>query len=206
MTMAHSGWGVGFFDRDNGGWKDVLIHQGHDLDTIDLNYPNLRCREPMPLARNTGRGFVDVSAQSGSIFRQGWVSRGMAIGDLDNDGRLDAVVTTNDGSVHVLHNEPVTRNHRILLKLVGHSSNPDAIGAEVKLVTASGPQYATVSATSRHLSDSDKRVHFGLGQESTAQRIEIRWTGGVRQRLKDIPADQILQRDEPATSSTSPKP
>jgi hypothetical protein len=206
MTMAHSGWGVRFFDYDNDGWKDLLIAQGHDLDTIELNFPNLHYREPMLLARNTGRGFVDVSAQSGNIFRQGWVSRGMAMGDLDNDGRLDAVVTTNDGKIHVLHNETVTRNHWMLLKLVGHNSNRDAIGAEVKLVTASGPQYATVSTASSYLSASDKRVHFGLGQESTAQRIEIRWPSGIRQTLKDIPADQILQIDEPATSSTSPKP
>jgi hypothetical protein len=206
MTMAHSGWGVRFFDYDNDGWKDLLVAQGHDLDTIELNFPNLHYREPMLLARNTGRGFVDVSAQSGSIFRQAWASRGLAIGDLDNDGRLDAVVTTNDGSVHVLHNETVTRNHWILLKLVGHNSNRDAIGAEVKLVTASGPQYATVSTASSYLSASDKRVHFGLGQESTAQRIEIRWPGGTRQTLKDIAADQILQIDEPATPSPSPKP
>jgi hypothetical protein len=206
MTMAHSGWGVRFFDYDNDGWKDLLIAQGHDLDTIELNFPNLHYREPMLLARNTGHGFVDVSAQSGNIFRQGWVSRGMAMGNLDNDGRLDAVVTTNDGKIHVLHNETVTRNHWMLLKLVGHNSNRDAIGAEVKLVTASGPQYATVSTASSYLSASDKRVHFGLGQESTAQRIEIRWPSGIRQTLKDIPADQILQIDEPATSSTSPKP
>ena len=206
ITMGHSGWGVRFLDYDNDGWKDLLIAQGHDLDTIELNYPNLHYREPMLLARNTGRGFVDVSAQSGSVFRQAWVSRGMAIGDLDNDGRLDAVVTTNDGSVHVLHNETVTRNHWILLKLVGHKSNRDAIGAEVTLVTASGPRYATVSTASSYLSASDKRVHFGLGQQSIVQGIEIRWPSGIRQTLKNIPADQILQIDEPATPSTPPKP
>ena len=205
MTMAHSGWGVRFFDYDNDGWKDLLIAQGHDLDTIELNYPNLHYREPVLLARNTGHGFVDVSAQSGNIFRQAWVSRGMAIGDLDNDGRLDAVLTTNDGSVHVLHNEMATRNHWILLKLVGHKSNRDAIGAEVTLVTGFGPQYATVSTTGSYLSASDKRVHFGLGQESVARRIEIRWPSGIRQTLKDMPADQILQIDEPVTPSTPPK-
>jgi len=205
MTMAHSGWGVRFFDYDNDGWKDLLIAQGHDLDTIELNYPNLHYREPMLLARNTGRGFVDVSAQSGSIFRQGWVSRGMAIGDLDNDGRLDAVVTTNDGSVHVLHNETATQNHWILLQLVGHKSNRDAIGAEVTVLTASGPQYAIVSTAGSYLSASDKRVHFGLGQQTVVQRIEIRWPSGIRQTLKDVSADQILQIDEPVTPSTSSK-
>jgi hypothetical protein len=206
MTMAHSGWGVRFLDYDNDGWKDLLIAQGHDLDTIELNYPNLRYREPMLLARNTGHGFIDVSAQSGNVFHQAWVARGLAVGDIDNDGRLDAVVTTNDGSVHVLHNETATQNHWILLQLVGHKSNRDAIGAEVTVLTASGPQYAIVSTAGSYLSASDKRVHFGLGQQAVVQRIEIRWPSGIRQTLKDVSADQILQIDEPATSSTSPKP
>jgi hypothetical protein len=206
MTLPHSGWGVHFLDYDNDGWKDLLVAQGHDLDTIELNYPNLHYREPMLLARNTGHEFVDVSRQSGSVFQQAWVSRGLAIGDIDNDGRLDAVVTTNDGAVHVLHNETAARNHWILLKLVGHRSNRDAIGAEVMLVTASGPQYATVSTAGSYLSASDKRVHFGLGSESVVQRIEIRWPSGIRQTVKDIPADQILQIDEPVTPSTPTKP
>ena len=202
MTLPHSGWGVRFLDYDNDGCKDLLIAQGHDLDTIELNYPNLHYREPMLLARNTGHGFVDVSAESGSVFRQAWVARGMAVGDLDNDGRLDAVVTTNDGPVHILHNETSTQNHWILLKLVGHTSNRDAIGASVTLVTASGPQYATVSTAGSYLSASDKRVHFGLGQDRTIQKIEIRWPSGISQTLKDIPADQILQIDEPPAQST----
>jgi hypothetical protein len=205
MTLSHSGWGVRFLDYDNDGWKDLLVAQGHDLDTIELNYPNLHYREPMLLARNTGRGFIDVSAESGNVFRQPWVARGMAIGDIDNDGRLDAVVTSNDGAVHILHNETSTHNHWILLKLVGHSSNRDAIGAEVTLVTSTATQYATVSITGSYLSSSDKRVHFGLGGESIAQRIEIRWPSGIRQTLKDVSGDQILKIDEPAPS-TSAKP
>jgi enediyne biosynthesis protein E4 len=206
MTLAHSGWGVRFLDYDNDGWKDLLIAQGHDLDTIELTSPHLRYREPMLLARNTGHGFVDVSAQSGSVFSQAWVARGMAIGDLDNDGRLDAVVTTNDGPVHVLHNQTQTQNHWLLLRLVGHSSNRDAIGAEVELVTAAGSQFATVSTASSYLSASDKRVHFGLGKDSSIQRIEIRWPSGIRQTIKDVRADQILQIDEPAGVPSSRKP
>ena len=198
MTMAHSGWGVRFFDYDNDGWEDLLIAQGHDLDTIELNYPNLHYREPMLLARNTGRGFVDVSAQSGNLFRQAWVSRGLAIGDLDNDGRLDAVVTTNDGSVHVLHNETVKGNHWILLKLVGHKSNRDAIGAVVTLVAGAGPQYATVSTTGSYLSASDKRAHFGLGSSKKIRLIEITWPSGIMQRLESVSADQILPVKEPS--------
>jgi enediyne biosynthesis protein E4 len=206
MTLAHSGWGVRFLDYDNDGWKDLLIAQGHDLDTIELNFPHLHYREPMLLARNTGHGFADVSAQSGSVFAQPWVARGLAIGDLDNDGRLDAVVTTNDGPVHVLHNQTQTRNHWLLLKLVGHSSNRDAIGAEVEIVTAAGSQFATVSTASSYLSASDKRVHFGLGTDNTALRIEIRWPSGIRQTIKNVAADQILQIDESPRPEPSPKP
>lgn len=201
MTLTHSGWGVRFFDYDNDGWKDLIIAQGHDLDTIELNYPNLRYREPMLLAHNSGHGFVDVSAGSGNVFHEPWVSRGLAIGDIDNDGRLDAVVTTNDGPVHVLHNQTPTQNHWILLKLIGHRSNRDAIGAEITLVTKSGSQSATVSTAGSYLSASDKRVHFGLGQEKTAQKIEIRWPSGIRQTLPDVAGDQILQIDEPAATS-----
>jgi hypothetical protein len=203
MTLPHSGWGVRFIDYDSDGSKDLIIAQGHDLDTIELNYPNLHYREPMLLARNTGHGFIDVSADAGKVFRQPWVARGMAVGDLDNDGRLDAVVTTNDGPVHILHNQTSTINHWILLKLVGHKSNRDAIGASVTLVTSSGSQYATVSTAGSYLSASDKRVHFGLGQQKTVDKIEVHWPSGFSQIIKDIPADQILQIDEPPAPSTS---
>src|SRR5208283_2455661 len=202
MTMTHSGWGIRFFDYDNDGWKDLLIAQGHDLDTIEINFPNLRYREPMLLAHNNGKGFTDVTAASGGVFDQSWVARGLAIGDLDNDGRLDAVVTTNDGPVHILHNETPTQNHWLLLNLVGHKSNRDGIGAEVSLMTKAGTQYATVTTASSYQSSSDKRVHFGLGKEDVAMRIEIRWPSGITQILKDVKADQILQIDEPAASSS----
>ena len=198
VSMAHSGWGVRFLDYDNDGWKDLLVAQGHDLDTVELSYPNLHYREPMLLLRNTGKEFVDVSAASGAVFSQPWLGRGMAIGDIDNDGRLDAVVTTNDGPAHILHNETPTQNHWLKLKLVGHKSNRDAIGAEVKLVTAKGQQCATLSTAGSYLSSSDKRVHFGLGRESVAQSIEIRWPSGITQTLKNIRADQILTVDEPS--------
>jgi hypothetical protein len=196
-TMQHSGWGVRFLDYDNDGWKDLLVAQGHDLDTIELNYPNLHYREPMLLLRNTRRDFVDVSRDSGPVFHQSWVARGMATGDIDNDGRIDAVVTTNDGPAYILRNETPTQNHWLTLKLVGHKSNRDAIGAEVKLVTAKGQQFATVSTAGSYLSSSDKRVHFGLGSEAVAQTIEIRWPSGILETLKNIPADQILELDEP---------
>jgi enediyne biosynthesis protein E4 len=203
MTRMHSGWGVRFFDYDNDGWKDILIAQGHDLDTIEKSNPQLRYREPMLLLRNTGKGFTDVSADSGDVFHEAWVGRGLAIGDIDNDGRIDAVVATNGGPLHILHNETPTSNHWLTLKLVGHRSNRDGIGAEVKLVTASGPQWVTATTASSYLSSSDKRVHFGLGAESSAQSIEIRWPSGIVQTLKDVRGDQILQVDEPVDAGAT---
>jgi hypothetical protein len=205
MTLLHSGWGVRFFDYDNDGWKDLMIAQGHDLDTIELTAPTLRYREHLLLAHNDrGKGFTDVSSESGEVFQQNWVGRGLAIGDLDNDGRLDAVVTTNDGPAYVLHNEIPTNNHWLLLKLVGHKSNRDAIGAQIKIVTGDGPQYAMVTTAGSYLSSGDKRVHFGLGKQTQVSTIEIRWPSGIMQTLKDVRADQILQIDEPVPGRNAP--
>jgi hypothetical protein len=199
MSLLMSGWSLRFFDYDNDGWKDLLIAQGHDLDTVEKVSPQLHYREPMLLARNIGGKFQDVSAISGDVFRQAWVGRGMAIGDLDNDGRIDAVVTTNGGPAYVLKNETETRNHWITLHLVGHKSNRDAIGAVVKLVTPKGSQWVTVTTSSGYLSASDPRVHFGLDEATTAT-IEIHWPSGTIQTLQNIKIDQQTQIDEPQAS------
>jgi hypothetical protein len=167
------------------------------MDNVELTTPNLRYREPPVLIRNTGGKFADISAAAGSVFKEPWVGRGMAVGDIDNDGRLDAVVTTNDGAAHILRNETLTQNHWLILKLVGHRSNRDGIGAEVKLTTSKGLQLQTVTTAGSYLSSSDKRVHFGLGAEAVAQRVEIRWPSGIVQVLEAVRADQVLQVDEP---------
>jgi len=201
MTLTHSGWGVRFLDYDNDGWKDLMIAQGHDLDNIELTFPNLRYREPMLLAKNTGNKFVDVSADAGTVFQQPWVARGLATGDIDNDGKVDAVIVTNDGPIHVLHNDTTTSNHWLTLRLIGHKSNRDAIGAVVKLSSEHGAQFATVTTAGSYLSSSDKRLHFGLGQDATAKSIEIQWPSGIRQTIKNVHGDQILNVDEPSAPS-----
>lgn len=200
MTLLHSGWSLHFLDYDNDGLKDLLIVQGHVLDTVELSSPQFHYREPLLLARNTGRGFVDVSGISGAVFRQLWVGRGMAVGDLDNDGRVDAVVTTNGGAAYILHNETATSNHWLTLNLVGHKSNRDAIGAEIKVTTSRGLQLVTVSTAGGYLSSNDKRTHFGLGTDTVVREIEILWPSGIVQRLEQVKADQVLKIDEPTLS------
>jgi hypothetical protein len=202
MTLLHSGWSLRFFDYDNDGWKDLLIAQGHDLDTVEKISPQLHYREPMLLARNLGGKFQDVSTLSGAVFEQRWVARGMAIGDLDNDGRIDAVVTTNGGPAYVLRNETETHNHWITLRLIGHKSNRDAIGAVVKVTTSNGSQWATVTTSSGYLSASDPRVHFGLG-DATQATIEIHWPSGAIQTLQNVKIDEQTQIDEPRNAAGS---
>ncbi len=207
MTLLHSGWGIRFLDYDNDGLKDLLVAQGHDLDTVELNFPQLRYKEPVLLARNMGHGqFVDVSKESGPAFAEPWVGRGLAVGDLDNDGRLDAIISTNGGSAHILHNETKTANHWLMLALTGHRSNRDAIGAQIQITTTHGSQYLTVSTTGSYLSANDKRAHFGLGPDTQVQSVVIHWPSGIVQHLSNVKADQILKVDEPSDTARQPDP
>jgi enediyne biosynthesis protein E4 len=202
ISLLHSGWGVRFLDYDNDGWKDLLIVQAHVMDTIQVNEPHLRYLEsPLLLWNDHGKRFADVSSESGDALQQKWASRGMAVGDLDNDGRVDVVVTSNDGPAWVLHNETPGKNHWIILKLVGVKSNRDGIGAQVKITTSAGHQYATVTTSSSYQSSSDRRLHFGLGAENSVSRVEIRWPSGITQVLSDLKPDEILTVTETVTNS-----
>jgi enediyne biosynthesis protein E4 len=200
ISRFHSGWGLRFIDYDNDGWKDLLIGQAHVLDTVEVSYPQLRYREQMLLLRNTSQNFVDVSREAGPVFQQRWVTRGLAVGDINNDGRVDAVISTNGGPIHVLRNDTETPYHWLTLNLIGHKSNRDAIGSVVKVTTAAGTQYATVTTTSSYLSASEKRVHFGLGAETKIQEVEIRWPSGIVQKLVNVGVDKLLVVDEPVNT------
>ena len=201
ITLLHSGWGVRFLDYDNDGWKDLFIVQSHVMDTIEVNEPHLRYREsPLLLWNDKGKRFVDVSEQSEAIFEQKWAARGMAIGDIDNDGKVDVVVTSNDGPAWVLRNEMPAQNHWITLKMVGTKSNRDGIGARIEIATSAGKQFATVTTSGSYQSSSDKRVHFGLGPASSINRVEIHWPSGAKQVLSNVKVDQLLT----ITESNSP--
>jgi hypothetical protein len=207
ISLLSSGWGVRFLDYDNDGWKDLFFVQGHVLDTIELTSPHLRYLLPPLLARNEGGRFRDVSAGAGDVFRTARAARGLAIGDIDDDGDLDVVVSTLDDRGRVLRNEGGNGGHWIGLRLVGRRSNRDGIGAEVRLTTASGAiRHATARSAGGYLSASDRRVHLGLGEERGVQSIEIRWPSGIVQRLTDIAVDRILTVSEPEADPTRPKP
>ena len=197
ISYSHSGWGVRFLDYDNDGWKDLFIVQSHVTDNIELVTPSQHYREPpLLLHNNGGKRFTDVSAASGDVFQQKWASRGMAIGDIHNTGHIDAVVTTNDGPAFVLLNQTRNANRWISLRLIGHKSNRDGIGARIKIVTDSGEQYATVTTSGSYQSSSDKRVHFGLGSAALIKQIEIHWPSGIVQVLQDVKGDQFLTIEE----------
>lgn len=156
----------------------------------------------MVLRNLKGKKFVDVGPVSGPLFQEHWVGRGLAIGDIDNDGLLDAVVSENGGPAHILMNKTVTANHWIGFKLVGHKSNRDGIGAVIKIETSGGPQWYTVTTASSYLSSGDVRAHFGLGSDTQAKTVEIRWPSGIVQTLRDVNGGQYLRVDEPVSGTT----
>jgi len=198
-TLSHSGWGAKWIDYDNDGWLDLFVAQGHVMDNIQLTEPTLRYLEPPLLLRNHQGRFSNVSPQSGSIFTTPIAARGAAFGDLDNDGRVEVAINCNDGPAIILHNRVGNGNHWLILNLIGTSSNRDAIGSKIRLVTESGQQQTRfVSTAGSYLAASEKRAHFGVGSSKKIRLIEITWPSGIVQRLESVSADQILQVKEPS--------
>jgi hypothetical protein len=188
ITMPYSGWGSKFIDYDNDGWKDLFVAQGHVMDTISADSPTLSYKQQLLLMRNVRGHYENVSMRAGTCFQIPLAGRGAAFGDFDNDGSIDIIVSTNDGVPLLLHNNG-SKNHWILINTVGVSSNRDGIGARIHITGDSGlDQYGFVSTASSYLSTSDKRVHFGLGNDRRVRQIEVRWPSGKVQTLKDVTA------------------
>jgi enediyne biosynthesis protein E4 len=199
VTRTMSGWGNGIFDFDNDGWKDLFVARSNVLDNI-AQFANRKYEEPNSVFRNLGNGkFQDVSGTAGSDFQIAAAHRGVAFGDIDNDGRIDAVVTVLNGPLQYFHNVSKNTNHWILLKLVGKKSNRMGIGAQVRITGDDGKvQYNEATTAVGYACSSDSRVHFGLGASRMIREIDIKWPSGIRQVLRNVPADQILKVEEQA--------
>jgi hypothetical protein len=197
-TRNMSGWSNGIFDFDNDGWKDLFVARGNVLDNV-AQFSNRKYEEPNAVFRNLGKGkFQDVSVQAGPDFQKAAAHRGVAFGDLDNDGRIDAVVSVLNGKAEYFHNITRNENHWILLKLVGTQSNRMGLGAQIRVTGEDGSkQYNEGTTATGYACSSDSRVHFGLGKSKTIREIDVTWPSRVHQTLRDVAADQILTVTEP---------
>jgi len=193
MTSQMSGWGNGIVDLDNDGWKDLFVARSNVLDNINKLVSDRQYPEKNSIFRNLGNGkFENVSLGAGPDFQEPAPHRGVAFGDLDNDGRVDAVVTVLNGPVKLFHNRSGGNNHWITLKLEGTRSNRMGIGAQVRIVTEDGrSQWNEVTTAVGYASSSDSRVHFGLQQDRRVREVEIRWPSGIRQVLHNLDVDRI---------------
>jgi len=197
QTLRMSGWGVGAYDFDNDGHKDLFTANSHVSENADF-YCRDHYRQPNALFRNLRNGrFENVTAQAGSALQVAAAHRGCAFGDLNNDGRIDSIVSAIGEPAKVLYNISSRENHWILIQLEGTKSNRDGIGSKIKITSDSGEiQYNHATTAVGYASASDKRVHFGLGAARRIREIEIRWPSGHTQLLKDIAPDQILMVKE----------
>jgi enediyne biosynthesis protein E4 len=193
LSGPRSGWSNGFIDYNNDGWKDLFSANG-DIDDLTPD-----SQQPDSMFENqNGREFLDVSREMGADFLRSGFQRGSAFADLNNDGFMDIVVTSLNQKPLILMNSADNGNHGLLLQLTGTKSNRDGIGAKIKVTTPSGRMlYNHVTTSVGFLSSSDRRVHFGLGKESSAAFIEIRWPSGLTQTLSNVAAGQILKVEEP---------
>jgi hypothetical protein len=192
LTGRLTAWGTGAYDFDNDGKKDLFAAGAAILD----NAPEVEHKPfalPDKIFRNIGNlTFEDVGATAGHDLAVPLPHRGVAFGDLNNDGKVDVVVNVLNGPPQILMNRSTNKNHWIILKLVGTKSNRDGLGTRVKITTRHGDQYNEATTAVGYNSSSDKRVHFGLGDATVIDRIELSWPSGIKQVLTNVKADQIL--------------
>lgn len=193
LTAPRSGWSTGLFDLNNDGWKDLFTTCSHVDDNVQM-FEATPYKQPNGIFANLGDGtFWDVSAQAGEDFQVPRPHRGSAFADFNNDGKIDAVVSSLQDTAELWENVSPTQNHWIILKLAGTKSNRDGIGARVRI----GNQYNHMTSAVGYASSSHFGVHFGLGKVEQIPSIEIRWPSGIVQVLKDVMANQILPVREP---------
>lgn len=197
-NLRYLGWGGGFFDFDNDGWPDIFIANGHVYPELERhNHLESPYRQKNLLYRNAGNGkFEDATSTAGPGLELRRSARGVAFGDLDNDGRLDLVINNQNDPPVLLHNECANANHWVSLRTIGTTSNRDGIGARVAVITGDRRQVQEIRSGGSYLSQSELRVHFGVGRASTIDRIEVRWPSGGADKIENVAADQRLTVEE----------
>jgi hypothetical protein len=195
-TLVTLGFGCFFFDFDNDGWPDIFVADGHIEDQIERVQKRVSYAEPAHLFRNLGGGkFQEVTAQMGAAFSAPRVARGAAYADINNDGFLDVLVTTNAGPAFLFHNEG-GMNQSLRLKLVGTKSNRDGIGTVVRVASGNDKQQKMLRSGSSYLSQSELVLTFGLGAQTRADTVEIQWPSGQVDKLSNINAGQTVTVEE----------
>ncbi|HBY59529.1 MAG TPA: CRTAC1 family protein [Solibacterales bacterium] len=192
-SLLRLAFGVFFFDYDLDGWLDIFAANGHIDEEINRVQPKVTFAQAPLLFRNAGKGkFEEVTAKLGAAMTKAVVARGAAYGDLDNDGDLDVVVTTNHGPAYLLQNEGGNANSWLRVKVAGKTANRNGIGAVVRIESASGKQWRMVHSGSSYCSQSETAVTFGLGKDAAVAAVEVEWPGGKKQRLTNVKARQTL--------------
>ena len=196
-SLLLTGWGAGFFDYDNDGDEDILVTNGHVMDNIELLNSSLKYLQPALLLENRAGNYVDVTSNRGGALSTLRAGRGLALGDIDNDGDIDVLMSNCNQRAVLLRNDGGNRNHWLTIQAVGKNNNRDGIGVKVQLTVGSKIQRKEIVAGGSYLSSNDRRLHFGLGASTVVERVEIRWPSGTSQVLKEVAADRVLTVEEP---------
>ncbi|HKE26252.1 MAG TPA: CRTAC1 family protein [Bryobacteraceae bacterium] len=193
-TRLLSGWGLKFFDYDNDGLLDLILANGHPDDMVDSYSPQVRYKEPILLFHNDGGRLNDVSETAGPAFQQSFPARGLAIGDYDNDGLPDVLIGNNGARPVLLRNHTAQRNHWLGIKLVGKTSNRDAIGARLAWSVGGLTSKRLKNNGGSYLSSHDPREIIGIGKASKLDWLEIQWPAPSRQvdRFTSLPIDRYV--------------
>jgi hypothetical protein len=198
--LPYVGWGTSFLDYDNDGLLDLIAVNGHVYPQLDKSRSGAAAgyKQRKLLYHNRGDGtFEEMGARFGPVLTEERASRGLAVGDLDNDGRLDVVINDLDGSPQVLRNEWPGGGNWLTVKLRGKAGNTDALGAVVVVKAAPRAMRRLVQSGTSYLSQDDMRLHFGLGSAAGADALEVRWPDGTTSRLQDVKANRIVEVAQP---------
>ncbi|HUC54076.1 MAG TPA: CRTAC1 family protein [Candidatus Cybelea sp.] len=207
LNTQYLGWGVMFLDVDNDGWPDLLLVNGHVYPEVDSQHLGSNFQEPKILYHNNSNGtFTDISANAGPGITAVSSARGLAVGDLWNDGRMSAVISNMNAPPMLLVNDVRNGNHWIAFHTVGSKSNRDGIGAKITVAAGARTLVDEVRSGSSYVSNSDVRVHFGLGSATKMESLQVRWPSGLVERFENLPVDAIHTLKEGSGAPVNPRP